>query len=226
MLLKVSNLTKSYFKGKLEIPALREVSFEVSEGDFISIVGKSGSGKSTLLNLIGGLDTATAGHIYFRNKDLWDMNRTDLAQHRKYSIGMIFQSFNLISSRNAIENITLALTFGGVPRKDRKQIAIGLLSQVGLEHRVYHKPSELSGGEAQRVAIARAMANNPSLILADEPTGNLDSITSNEIIGLLQQLNKEHGINVIMVTHDQETAKRISKKVIRLHDGGIVKDME
>lgn len=219
--LKVTGLSKSYFKGIIEIPALRDVSFEVNEGDIFSVVGKSGSGKSTLLNLIGGLDTATAGQILFRDKDLSKMKRSELAIHRRFSVGMIFQSFNLIPSRNAVENVTLALTFGGVSRRERKKRAFELLNQVGLGHRLTHKPSELSGGEAQRVAIARALANNPRLLLADEPTGNLDSVTSEEIIELLLRLNRERGLTVILVTHDQENAERVSKEVIRLKDGRI-----
>lgn len=219
--LKVTGLSKSYFKGIIEIPALRDVSFEVNEGDIFSVVGKSGSGKSTLLNLIGGLDTATAGQILFRDKDLSKMKRSELAIHRRFSVGMIFQSFNLIPSRNAVENVTLALTFGGVSRRERKKRASELLNQVGLGHRLTHKPSELSGGEAQRVAIARALANNPRLLLADEPTGNLDSVTSEEIIELLLRLNRERGLTVILVTHDQENAERVSKEVIRLKDGRI-----
>ena len=219
--LKVTGLSKSYFKGIIEIPALRDVSFEVNEGDIFSVVGKSGSGKSTLLNLIGGLDTTTAGQILFRDKDLSKMKRSELAIHRRFSVGMIFQSFNLIPSRNAVENVTLALTFGGVSRRERKKRASELLNQVGLGHRLTHKPSELSGGEAQRVAIARALANNPRLLLADEPTGNLDSVTSEEIIELLLRLNRERGLTVILVTHDQENAERVSKEVIRLKDGRI-----
>ena len=221
-LIRVSRLSKSYFKGEVEIPALRDVTFEVNPGEIFSIVGKSGSGKSTLLNLIGGLDHATSGEIIFEERNLSRMKRSELALHRRFSIGMIFQSFNLISSRTALENVSLALTFGGVPRRFRKQRSIELLEQVGLGARLTHKPSELSGGEAQRVAIARALANNPKVLLADEPTGNLDSVTSEEIIELLLTLNKEKGITVLLVTHDQETAGKVSKVVIRLKDGAII----
>ena len=193
-MLRISNLSKTYKKGNIPIPALRDVSLEVIQGEFVSIVGRSGSG----------------------------MKRFDLAQHRRFAVGMVFQSFNLIPYRSALDNVVLALTFGVIPRPKRKFIAEGLLSQVGLEHRLHHKPSELSGGEAQRVAIARALANNPAVLLADEPTGNLDSLTSEEIIGLIRNLNRDHGLTVLMVTHEQETAKSVSHKVIHLLDGKIV----
>jgi putative ABC transport system ATP-binding protein len=150
------------------------------------------------------------------------MKRSELALHRRFSVGMIFQSFNLISSRTALENVTLALTFGGVPRGSRRERAIELLGKVGLGNRVTHKPTELSGGEAQRVAIARALANNPKVLLADEPTGNLDSVTSGEIIELLLSLNEEKKLTVLLVTHDQETAEKVSEQVIRLKDGMII----
>ncbi len=220
--IRISRLSKSYFKGEVEIPALRDVTFAVNPGEIFSIVGKSGSGKSTLLNLIGGLDHASAGEIIFNERNLSRMKRSELALHRRFSVGMIFQSFNLINSRTALENVSLALTFGGIPRRLRKQRSIELLDQVGLGARLTHKPSELSGGEAQRVAIARALANNPKVLLADEPTGNLDSATSEEIIALLLALNQEKGITILLVTHDQETAEKVSKAVIRLKDGEII----
>lgn len=221
-MLKISNLSKTYKKGNIPIPALRDVSMEMTRGEFASIVGRSGSGKSTLLNLIGGLDTATSGKILFKEKDLTQMRRSELAQHRRFAVGMVFQSFNLIPYRSALDNVALALTFGGIPKHKRKSIAERLLSQVGLEHRLHHKPSELSGGEVQRVAIARALANNPAVLLADEPTGNLDSLTSEEIIVLIRNLNRDHGLTVLMVTHEQEIARSVSHKVIHLLDGKIV----
>jgi len=225
-MLKISNLSKIYKKGNIPIPALRDVSLEVAQGEFVSIVGRSGSGKSTLLNLIGGLDTATSGQIVFKAKNLTQMKRSELANHRRFSVGMVFQSFNLIPYRSALDNVELALTFGGIPRNDRQTIAKKLLSQVGLEHRHEHKPSELSGGEAQRVAIARALANNPAVLLADEPTGNLDSLTSEEIIGLIQNLNRDHGLTVLMVTHENTIAESVSHKVIHFLDGKIVRQNE
>lgn len=221
-LIKTINLGRTYRKGKIEIPALANVSLEIDEGTFVSIVGKSGSGKSTLLNLIGGLDKATEGSILFNGKDLRKMSRQELAQHRKFSVGMIFQSFNLIQSRNALENVELALTFGGVPRRKRKEMAKELLLKVGLDGRITHRPDELSGGETQRVAIARALANNPKVLLADEPTGNLDSETSDEIMEVLVELNRNKKITVIMVTHDQETAEKVSDKIVKLKDGHVL----
>jgi len=221
-LIQTIGLAKTYKKGKVDIPALQDVSFEINEGEFFSIVGKSGSGKSTLLNLIGGLDTASAGTIIFDSKDLRKMSRSELANHRRFSVGMIFQSFNLVKSRNALENVELALIFGGVPRNLRRKKATELLTQVGLGNRLTHTPDELSGGENQRVAIARALANNPKVLLADEPTGNLDSETSKEIIEILRDLNKNHHLTVIMVTHDLETAEIISDHIIRMKDGKII----
>jgi putative ABC transport system ATP-binding protein len=222
IILKVEGLTRIYQKSKVDIPALKDVSFEVPRGAYLSIVGKSGSGKSTLLNLVGGLDRPTSGKIEFNGQELGKMNRYQLALHRRSAVGMIFQSFNLIPNSTALENIMLPLIFAGVPRKERKERAGVLLEQVGLGGRVGHLPSELSGGEAQRVAIARAMANEPSMILADEPTGNLDSSTSAEIIDLLVSLNRERGLTILMVTHDKETAETISNRIITLKDGGIV----
>ena len=217
--LQVLDIVKTYYKGKIRIPALNGVSFEADAGSFIGIIGRSGSGKSTLLNLVGGLDKASSGHILFRGRDLSLMSRRELAMHRRYSVGMIFQSFNLINSGTALENIMLPLVFSGMGRRKRIERARELLARVGLEERSGHLPGELSGGEAQRVAIARALANDPSMLLADEPTGNLDSITAGEIISLLQELNRKSGITVLMVTHDRETAESVSDRIIRLKDG-------
>lgn len=220
--LEINQLKKAYSKGNIEINALLDINFSVDQGDFVSIVGKSGSGKSTLLNIIGGLDKPDEGYILFNGSDLSKLKRNEQALYRRFDVGMIFQSFNLVNHLSALENVMLALTFGGVPKKNRKSIAAQLLTHVGLEHRLTHKPKELSGGEMQRVAIARAIANNPKMLLADEPTGNLDSSTSQEIIQLLQNLNKEKGVTIIMVTHDLETAQHISNKVIKLKDGQII----
>lgn len=222
LILSINNLSKIYQKGEVEIPAVREVSFEVPQSSYISIVGKSGSGKSTLLNLVGGLDRPTSGSIRFNGKELGKMSRYQLAMHRRFSVGMIFQSFNLLPKRTALENIILPLTFAGVQRRKRKPRAKELLEQVGLGERINHFPSELSGGEAQRVAIARSLANEPQMILADEPTGNLDSSTAGEIIDLLVSLNKDKGLTILMVTHDKETAEAVSDKLITLKDGSII----
>lgn len=217
--IRTDNLSRVYKKGGEEVAALSGFSVDIPKGSFVSIVGKSGSGKSTFLNLTGGLDRPTSGNIIIGDADLSKMSRKQLAIHRKFSIGMIFQSFNLIPTYSAKENVALALAFGGVTKKERKQKAVELLDKVGLKDRVNHKPTELSGGESQRVAIARAIANNPEIILADEPTGNLDSETSQQVIGILKHLNKEEGKTVIMVTHDLETAELVSDFIIRLKDG-------
>lgn len=213
------NLTRIYSKASAEIRALDGVSFSIRRGEFVSIVGRSGSGKSTVLNLLGGLDHPSSGRILFNQVPMETMNRRQLAQHRKHAVGMIFQSFNLIPSRNALENITLALAFGGMARSRRHEAAVKLLERVSLRERVYHKPSELSGGESQRVAIARAIANNPDMILADEPTGNLDTLTAAGIMQLLETLNRKEAKTIVMVTHDMETAMRYSDRIIRLKDG-------
>ena len=220
-----SDLFKTYQKGTVPIPVLRGVSLEMEKGQYVSIVGRSGSGKSTLLNLLGGLDTATSGRIVVGDSDVTSMSRSELAVLRRSIVGMIFQSFNLIPSRTALENITLALAFGSHPRSDRRRRATELLTSVGLEHRLSHTPGELSGGEAQRVAIARALANDPDVLLADEPTGNLDSRTAEEIVELLVALNRERGLTVVMVSHDEEAAREVSHRVFRLLDGRVVDEL-
>lgn len=225
-LIQSQKLTKTFLKGSTEVHALDNVSLEISQGEFVSIVGRSGSGKSTLLNLIGGLDTATSGSIQILDKELTHMDRNELALHRRETVGMIFQSFNLIPSRTAVENVTLALAFAGVKRKDRPGAAKKVLGVVGLGDRLDHTPGELSGGEAQRVAIARALVNNPRIILADEPTGNLDSKTSEEILEILVRLNKDQNLTVLMVTHDEASATATSNRLIRLLDGRVIEDKQ
>jgi len=224
--LKIIDLVKTFYKGDNQIKAIDHLSFEVDTGEFVSIVGRSGSGKSTLLNLIGGLDSASGGHIIFDDKDIAGWSRKELALHRRNHVGMIFQSFNLIFTRSALDNVILALTFGGTAKAKRKEKAIAVLSSVGLGERIYHLPDELSGGETQRVAIARALANNPDVILADEPTGNLDSVTADEIIEILVNLNRNKNKTILLVTHDQELAERVSDRVIRLLDGKIIIDKQ
>jgi len=219
---RTSDLCKTYQKGTVLIPVLRGVSLEIARGEYVSVVGRSGSGKSTLLNLLGGLDTATSGSVEFAGADIAALGERGLARHRRSTVGMIFQSFNLIPSRTALENITLALAFGGHPRAGRPSRAEELLSSVGLGHRTGHTPGELSGGEAQRVAIARALANDPDVLLADEPTGNLDSRTAAEIMDLLASLNRDSGLTVVMVTHDEAAARGVSHRVFRLLDGLVV----
>jgi putative ABC transport system ATP-binding protein len=220
-ILQIRNLRKSYDRGKTAVKALRGVSLDVAEGEFVSIVGRSGCGKSTLLNVIGGLDVPSSGSVLVRDRDLAKMKRSELAGHRRFTVGMVFQSFNLIPSRSALDNVTLPLAFADVPRKDRKPKATRILVQLGLKSRLHHVPSELSGGEAQRVAVARALVNDPVILLADEPTGNLDSRTAAEILDLLLKLNRDGKLTVLMVSHDEASARRVSHRVVRLLDGKI-----
>jgi putative ABC transport system ATP-binding protein len=222
-IIECQNISRIY-KKNLQVAALQGISFTVHPGEFVSIVGRSGSGKSTLLNLIGGLDVPDTGVIRVHGQELNAMSSTTLAQHRRHMVGMIFQSFNLIPSRTALENVELALLFGGIPKSDRPVKAGKILEFLGLKDRLHHKPSELSGGEQQRVAIARAMANNPHILLADEPTGNLDSKTAASILELLSQLNENDGKTILMVTHDAAAAAKISHRVIQLLDGQIADD--
>jgi putative ABC transport system ATP-binding protein len=226
VLVEANDLHKQYQKGKGGVAALRGVSFTVAMGEFVSLVGRSGSGKSTLLNIIGGLDVASSGRIAVQGQDLAAMDREMLARHRRTTVGMIFQSFNLIPSRTALENVVLPMIFADVGKSERNRRAAELLDLVGLAQRRTHKPAELSGGEAQRVAIARALANEPAILLADEPTGNLDSHTAAEILELLQQLNQQRNLTILMVTHDQNSAMRLSHRLLHMLDGEIVQQEE
>jgi len=219
--LKLKNVYKNYRMGNSIIQAVKEINLEIKRGDFIAILGPSGSGKSTLLNLVGALDLATRGNIYLYGIDIEHLEEDDLAQIRGKKIGFVFQTFNLIPTLTALENVMLPMLFQGVGRKERIDKAKRLLEKVKLSHRINHLPNELSGGERQRVAIARALANDPEIILADEPTGNLDTKTGNEIINMFIELNKE-GKTIIIVTHDLEIANK-AKKIIKLKDGRIVK---
>ncbi|MBN2202536.1 ABC transporter ATP-binding protein [bacterium] len=220
-ILQIRHLQKTYERGREHVRALSGVSFDVAEGEFVSIVGRSGCGKSTLLNIIGGLDVPSSGSVVVRGRNLAAMSRSELAGHRRSTVGMVFQSFNLIPSRTAVENVALPLAFSGVPRKNRPPKAARLLTGMGLKSRLNHVPSEMSGGEAQRVAVARALVNDPVLLLADEPTGNLDSRTAGEILDLLKALNRERGLTVVMVSHDEASARRVSHRLVRLLDGRI-----
>jgi putative ABC transport system ATP-binding protein len=223
-LLDIQDLQKHYRMGESTVRALDGVSLTVNEGEFIALVGTSGSGKSTLLNLIAGLDRPTGGTLRIFGQDLASMSSAELSQHRSRNVGMIFQSFNLISTMTAADNVTLSMMFAGVPRGERDSRARELLEIVGLGGRQQHRPKELSGGEQQRVAIARALANKPHVLLADEPTGNLDSKTSREIMAVLNDLNAEQGKTVIMVTHDAALASRHAGRTITLSDGKIVSE--
>jgi ABC-type lipoprotein export system ATPase subunit len=222
--LDIAHLKKHYRMGSTVVRALDGVSLAVSPGEFIGLLGASGSGKSTLLNLIAGLDHPTEGVLKVFDQDLAGLSRDALSVHRRTNVGIIFQSFNLVSTMNAMENVALSMMFAGVPRATRHARATELLESVGLGGRGLHRPRELSGGEQQRVAIARALANQPRLLLADEPTGNLDSRTSREILALLVDLNANQGKTVIMVTHDAGLAARYANRTITMLDGAIVSE--
>ncbi|MFA5839483.1 MAG: ABC transporter ATP-binding protein [Candidatus Margulisiibacteriota bacterium] len=208
--------------GKMEVPALKGVSFSVEKGEFISIMGPSGCGKSTLMHIIGCLDRPTSGHVLLDDVDIDELDDNSLADIRNKKVGFVFQTFNLLPKLSAIENVELPLIYAGVGFEERRKKASELLDIVGLKERANHRPSELSGGQSQRVAIARSLANNPTIIMADEPTGNLDSKSGEEIIRLFNDLNSK-GITLIMVTHDQEIGDS-SKRIIRLKDGEIISD--
>jgi len=222
--LQADQLSRHYRMGQNVVKALDGLTLDINEGEFVALVGTSGSGKSTLLNLIGGLDQPTSGTLTVRGRDLATMTRDELSLHRRHTVGMIFQSFNLVPSMTASQNVSLALMFAGVPREERDSRAASLLGAMGLGDRRDHRPKELSGGEQQRVAVARALANNPPLLLADEPTGNLDSRTSREIMDLIRTLNERDGKTVILVTHDAALAAAYAKRTITLLDGHVIAD--
>ena len=224
LLLQTQDLKKHYTMGETVVRALDGVSLGVQQGEFLALVGTSGSGKSTLLNLIAGLDHATEGSLRIFDQDLAQMTREQLSVHRRKNVGIIFQSFNLVSTMSAAENVTLAMMFAGVPRTEREGRAASLLESVGLGGRQRHRPKELSGGEQQRVAIARALSNDPHLLLADEPTGNLDSRTSGEIMAVLRALNVRDGKTIIMVTHDPALAAENAHRTVTLLDGAVISD--
>ena len=206
--------------GRQQVSALAGVTFRIEKGEFVAIMGPSGSGKSTLMNLIGCLDIPSSGSYRLENLDIQDMNPNQLAEVRNRRIGFVFQSFNLLPRATALENTELPLLYGRVPKAT--EIALQALERVGLAHRAKHKPNELSGGECQRVAIARALVNSPAIILADEPTGNLDSATGKEILDLIQELNQE-AVTLILVTHEQEVARQ-AKRIMQMKDGKIIAD--
>jgi len=218
-ILKVQNLTKTYGKGENQVKAVDNISFSVQKGEFVAIVGSSGSGKSTLLHLIGGVDRPSSGTVYIEGKDIYSLNDDNLSIFRRRQIGLIYQFYNLIPILNVEENITLPCELDG--KKADKENLKELLETLGLEKRKKHLPNQLSGGQQQRVSIGRSLINNPSIVLADEPTGNLDSKASDEIIELLKLSNKKYNQTIIMITHDLEIAK-IADRIIRIEDGRIV----
>lgn len=222
ILIAIEDLWKTYQMGAEEIHALRGVTFQINRGSYVAIMGPSGSGKSTMMNLIGCLDTPSKGKYYLNTRLVSDMDDDELAHIRNKEIGFVFQTFNLLPRASALHNVELPLIYNGTPASERKERAMKALQAVELGERVYHRPNELSGGQRQRVAIARALVNNPSLILADEPTGNLDSQTSSEIMTLFDELH-DRGNTIVLVTHENDIAQH-AHRAIRLLDGKIAKD--
>ena len=218
--IRAVNLTRSFEVGETTVEALRCINLEVTGGQFVALVGPSGSGKSTLLNLVGGLDRPTDGQLWIDGVELSASKEKALTDHRRRRVGFVFQSFNLLPRLTAVENVALPLMFVGVDERERVERAEQLLAQVGLSERMDHRPTQLSGGEQQRVAIARALVNRPAIILADEPTGNIDTTTGAEIMDLLRRLNREQGVTLLLVTHDPEAAG-FADRVIQLRDGQI-----
>ncbi len=222
LVIKLKNIRKTYSNGKMEVEALRSINLEIAQGEFVAIMGSSGSGKSTLMNILGCLDTQSKGDYILDGIDVMELGSDEKAEIRSMKIGFVFQSFNLLSRTTALENVELPLVYSGMPGIERKKLASAALALVGLEQRADHIPNQLSGGQQQRVAIARAVVNNPRIILADEPTGNLDTATSYEIMKIFKELN-EQGKTIIMITHEEDIASR-SKRTITLRDGEIIQD--
>jgi putative ABC transport system ATP-binding protein len=221
-MIQLENIIKNYVLGEVEVPVLREVNLTVEKGEYASIMGASGSGKSTLMNIIGCLDRPSAGHYLFEGQDITQLSDDELADVRNEQIGFVFQQFNLLPRLSALENVMLPMVYAGYPKTERRERAEEVLLQVGLADRMANRPNQLSGGQQQRVAIARALVNRPALLLADEPTGALDTKTSQEVMTLMTNLN-EQGITVIVVTHEPDVAHQ-TKRMIRVQDGQIVDD--
>ena len=217
----VQDVTREYRLEGVTVPALRGVSLTVEPGDFLAIVGPSGSGKSTLMHLLGGLDRPTTGRLLLGGRDVSSLSAADLARLRNRVIGFVFQSFHLLTRTSARDNVALPLIYRGVRRAERRRLAAEALDRVGLSHRMHHRPNQLSGGEQQRVAIARALVTEPSVLLADEPTGNLDSVSGDAVLRLLEELNAERGVALAVVTHDPAVAVR-ARRQVRMRDGLIV----
>ncbi len=220
MIIELSNIFKSYQNGKLEVPVLKDISLQIDKGEYVAIMGASGSGKSTLMNIVGCLDRPTKGEYLFEGENIFGYSDKALSDLRLNKIGFVFQSFHLLPGQNAISNVMLPLQYAGVPKKDRREIAAQVLDRVGLGDRMNFKPNQLSGGQCQRVAIARAMVNKPDILLADEPTGALDSKSGEQIMELFSKLNDE-GVTVVMITHEAEIAQH-AKRIIHIKDGQII----
>jgi putative ABC transport system ATP-binding protein len=218
----MSRITKVYDTGKIRVEALKGVDLNIGAGEFVAIVGPSGSGKSTLMNLIGCLDTPTQGTYLLRDQEVAGLDKNELAKIRNQRVGFVFQNFNLLPQITAFENVEMPLLFGGVPRKERKERVTALLEKVGLADRMEHRPTELSGGQMQRVAVARALAMNPDIVLADEPTGNLDTSSGGDVMSLFEELWKQ-GRTMIVITHDAALARRAGR-IVEIRDGAIVSD--
>lgn len=221
-IIKLKNVWKTYTMGDVQVHALRGLNLEVKRGEFLSIQGPSGSGKSTCMNMVGCLDIPSKGEVFLENNNISKLSESNLAQIRGKKIGFIFQQFNLINTLSALENITLPMIFQDIPKYQRQRKAKELLELVGLGERIHHKPTELSGGQQQRVAIARSLCNDPEVILADEPTGNLDSTTGDNVMSFLKKMHKEKDTTIVMVTHDEGVAKKAQRR-IHLKDGIIMK---
>lgn len=222
-IIRIENVSKTYLVGDSKVEALKSVSYFIKAGDFVAIMGPSGSGKSTLMNIIGCLDRPTEGKYFLEDEEVSQLDKNKLARIRNGKLGFVFQTFNLLARTTALENTELPLLYSNVSKKHTAQMAFKALASVGLGGREYHKTNQLSGGEMQRVAIARALVNNPSVLLADEPTGNLDSKTGEEILQVFKKLNEEKGITLIVVTHDPDVAS-LSKRRIFLRDGRIIRE--
>ena len=221
-MIKINSLSKEYVMGDNKLLAINNVDVLIKEGEFVSVMGSSGSGKSTLMNIIGCLDTPSSGDYFFKDNNISSLNSNKLAELRNKEIGFVFQNFNLLPRLNALENVVLPLLYSGKNSKERNKLALNALESVGLKDRTHHRPNQLSGGQQQRVSIARAIAGTPKLILADEPTGALDSTTSLEIMKIINELNSK-GITIILVTHEDDIAKHASR-IIKMKDGKIVED--
>jgi putative ABC transport system ATP-binding protein len=223
-LLELHDVYKIYGEGDAEVRALDGVDLRVDAGEFVAVMGSSGSGKSTCMNILGCLDTPTAGHYHFRGVDVGRLDRDQLALLRRHYIGFVFQSFNLLARTSALDNVELPLIYRGYRRARRRTLALAALERVGLAERAHHMPNQLSGGQQQRVAIARALVSDPSVLFADEPTGNLDSVRSLEIMALLEQLNRERQITIVMITHEPELIRAIVPRVVVFRDGRVQAD--